>query len=155
MTQEEIIRDVYGDGWETLNYNEQATAGLMLDWMVRNFGITGDSPTRDRKIIAAIQIACMQVFGEKYENIMCKSRKREKCDKRFMIYKIARDMSKSSNHVLSRYFPKDRVTIFNYGINQANVLLSVDQDFRTDYVRFETAVKDIFSKHYEQDNNGN
>ena len=153
MTQEEIIREVYGDGWEALNYNEQATAGLILNWMARNFGITGDSPTRDREIIAAIQIACMQVFGMSYDSIMCKSRKREKCDKRFMIYKIVRNMSKSSNHVLARYFPKDRVTIFNHGINQANVLLSVDKDFRTDYMRLESAVKEIFHKYYEQGDN--
>lgn len=155
MTQEEIIDDIFGKDWNLLNCAEQDVACRMLDWMVKNFGITGDSPTRDRSIIAAIQIACMQVFGVSYDSIMCKSRKREKCDKRFMIYKIARDLSNSSNHVLAKYFPKDRVTIFNYGINQANVLLSIDQDFRTDYVRFETAVKEIFSKYYEQDNNRN
>ena len=154
MTQNEVICDIFGCDWEDLNFSEQNVASRFLEWMVKNCGITGDCPTRDSNIISAVQMACLQVFGVTYESIMCKSRERTKCDKRFMIYKIVREMSKSSDYTLAKYFPKDRVTIFYYGINKANILLSVDQDFRKQYVRLEQAVKEIYNKYYEQSDSG-
>ena len=155
MTQTDVINKVFGSDWDGLDYEKQKVACRILDWMVGNFGLTGDSPTRDRSILAAIQIACIQVFGQNYEDIMVNKRNRERVDRRAMIYKVAREMSNSSDSTLSKYFPKSRATMFYHGINQANALLSVDREFRTEFVKFETAVKEIFHKNYEQSDNGN
>ena len=155
MTRGEVINDIFGNEWDCLDSKEQSAACRVIQWMTKNFGVTNDIPSRDDGIMSAIQVACIQVFNQTYEDIMSKKRNRERVDRRCMIYKVARELSKSSDNGLAKHFPKDRVTMFYHGVKQANTLLSVDKDFRSDYVKFETAVKDIFQKNYEQSNNGN
>jgi len=135
MTEEKVIEQVYGSDWDSFNEEQKDVISKMLQWMHRNFGVTGEEVTRDRRIIAAIQLAVLDTFGITYEEIMSKSRKRELVDKRAMIYKIVRELSNSSDRTITKLFPRNRVTVAYHGFRVADTLLEVDRDFKVNYNR--------------------
>ena len=150
MTEQAIISQIFGKEWETLSNQEQSIAERIFDWMYNNFGLVGEMATRDRRILAAIQLAVLDVFGESYDEIMMFNRKRDKVDKRAMIYLIFREMSKSSNNILARYMNRDRVTCFYYSIRKAKDLLSYDKDFTFNFNRLKNKVTEIFNELYDE-----
>lgn len=139
MTDEKVINQVFGNEWQNLSIEQKTTVEKMLEYMGKNFGITPSLATKDRQIIAAMQLACLEVFGETYDTIMSKNRKRYFVEKRMMMYKIARELSKSSDSKLSMLFPLNRSTCFYYGIKTANDLIDSDKDFRDDFQKLRTS----------------
>ena len=121
MTEEKVIEQVYGSDWDSFSEGQKDVISKMLQWMHRNFGITGEEVTRDRRIIAAVQLAVLDTFGIAYDEIMSKSRKRELVDKRAMIYKIVRELSNSSDRTITKLFPRNRVTVAYHGFRVSPV----------------------------------
>ena len=150
MTEEKVIEQVYGSDWGTMNQSQKNAVYRMLEWMTNNFGIVGVEVSRDRKIIAALQLAVLEVFGINYEEIMCKSRKRPIVDKRAMIYKIAFDMTNSTKSKFAALFPRDRTTSLYNGVRVADTLIEVDRDFRESYERLKESAINHFKKLYEE-----
>ena len=150
MTEENVIEQVYGSDWNSFSEDQKDVISRMLQWMHRNFGLTGEEVTRDRKIIAAVQLAVLDTFGISYDEVMSRSRKRELVDKRTMIYKIVRELSNSSDRTITKLFPRDRVTIAYHGFRVAETLLEVDKDFRVNYNR----LKDNTIKYFNFLTNG-
>lgn len=150
MTEEQVIEQVYGTEWFAMPYPQKKTVYKMLDWMKNNFGITGVEVSRDRKIIAALQLAVLDAFGVNYEEIMKVSRKRELVDKRAMIYKIASELTESSKSKMAMLFPKDRCTSLYHGVKVADTLIEIDRDFRKNYERLRESTINYFKKLYEE-----
>lgn len=150
MTEEKVIEQVYGSDWSTMNQSQKNAVYRMLDWMKNNFGISGVEVSRDRKIIAALQLAVLDAFGVNYEEIMKVSRKRELVDKRAMIYKIASELTESSKSKMAMLFPKDRCTSLYHGVKVADTLIEIDRDFRKNYERLRESTINYFKKLYEE-----
>lgn len=150
MTEEKVIEQVYGSDWNEMNLSQKNAVYRMLEWMKNNFGIAGIETSRDRKIIAALQLAVLDTFGINYEEIMCKSRKRPLSDKRAMIYKIAKELSNSSKTKLATLFPKNRSTSLYNGLKIADTLMEIDRDFRENYERLRESTIKYFKELYEE-----
>lgn len=150
MTEEKVIEQVYGSDWGTMNQSQKNAVYRMLEWMKSNFGIAGIETSRDRKIVAALQLAVLDTFGINYEEIMCKSRKRPLADKRAMIYKIAEELSDSSKSKLATLFPKNRSTSLYNGVMVAENLMDIDRDFRENYERLRESTIKYFKELYEE-----
>lgn len=148
MTEEKVIKQVFGSEWNELSEEQKGTAERIFDWMHNNFGLTGEEESIDRHIIAAIQLATLDVFGQSYEEIMTSCRKRELVDKRAMIYKIARDMSRSSTGNLAKMFPKNRSTSLYYGLKLADNLLEIDKDFKLNFGKLKTSTDRFYKLIY-------
>jgi chromosomal replication initiation ATPase DnaA len=133
-----------------MNQLQKNTVYRMLEWMKNNFGIAGIETSRDRKIIAALQLAVLDTFGVNYEEIMCGSRKRPLADKRAMIYKIAEELSNSSKSKLATLFPKNRSTSLYNGVMVADNLIEIDRDFRENYERLRESTIKYFKELYEE-----
>lgn len=145
MTEQELILKVFGNEWDSMSVDVKAAVERMLSWMHLNLGITKNLPTNDDKLIAAVQLAVVEVFGMTYQEIMTKSRKRDLVDKRHMIYKIVRKLSNSTPSQLSRLLPNaDRSTAMYFAQRKTDELISVDSGFRYNYYKLTESV----TRHY-------
>ena len=145
MTEQELIQKVFGSEWNTMSGDVKTAVEKMLSWMHLNLGITKDLPTDDDKLLAAIQLAVVEVFGTTFQEIMSKSRRRDLVDKRHMIFKIARTLSKSNASQIAKLFPNaDRSTAMYFAQRKTDELVSVDSGFRYNYYKLTEAV----TKHY-------
>lgn len=146
MTRTEVQNNIFGNNWDSMSNEEKSVAETIFNWMYDNFGLVAKEKQADSNIIAAIQLAALDRFGEPFSSIMGKTRTRDKVDKRRMIFMVLRELSKSSDGSLARQLKKDRVTSFYYGVRVGKDLLEVDKTFRENYEKFREKVLEIYNK---------
>lgn len=144
MTQRDVINAVYGaEKWQEMPSRDKELIYPLLFWMKKNYGLLPEEPSRDRLILASIQVSCLEVWDTPFEEIMSKTRKREVVDRRYTIMSVARELSESTPNDFARLFPAfDRCTINNHAVQAARVYRESDPAFRKQYDLFsETTIR--------------
>lgn len=148
MTQKDVINAVYGaEKWMEMPSRDKELIYPLLFWMKKNYGLLPEEPSRDRLILASIQVSCLEVWDTPFEAIMSKVRKREYVDRRYTIMSVARELSESNPNDFARLFPAfDRCTINHHAIPTAKVYMESDPTFRKQYKLFE----DTTIRHFKE-----
>lgn len=132
-TYKDIIDAVYGERWQSFNRPMQDEIMRLFYYWVKNGEIIlSDYSQRDLEI--AIDDALIEYCGIGYADALGGPRTRERCDLRWIIYKIVEKKTGMGASELHRFFryTRDRATIRHALVNFDDIY-KYDQNFRRKY----------------------
>ena len=129
MDYEETITKILGDHTE----EQGRVASLVLsyvtenpDWRVKEHILYKD------KVLRAMDIAVTRTFGNPLEHYLCRCRKRELVEVRYMVFLLFREETEASFTEIGNIFKMNHSTVV-FGVKTAKDLIKLCRPFREDY----------------------
>lgn len=134
MTHAEVIDAVYGaEKWREMPTGERSAVERVLNYLL---GVPAQEPTRDDLMMIRLNQACMEVWQMPITEVLKRTRKREYVEMRYIVFSVAREISRATPSRFAHLFPYDRNTINRYAIQVVTDWMQTDPDFRLKYLHF-------------------
>lgn len=150
-----IIETVFGSSWMSLSDESRASVNKLLGWILKS-SVPDTAAVRDKKIISALQLSCIEVFGQTMDELLVKEKRQSTVEKRYMLFCTARDLSTSSGSDVARLFPqKDRAVILYHARQKLNDLCDIDKRTEALYNLFHSTTEEYLKIFTNESNNSN